>query len=117
MRLFHIVTPAAWAEAVAAGDYRPASLVTEGFVHLSFAEQVEGVANALYRDQEQLQVVEMEISDDRVVVEDSYASGTAFPHLYGPIDPAWALAIHPLRRLHGGDWSFSGRSDREASDR
>src|SRR4051812_45244604 len=41
--LFHIVAPADWP---IRGDYRPSSLAAHGFVHLSFADQVDGVANA-----------------------------------------------------------------------
>ncbi len=33
--LFHITTRAAWQHAVATGDYRPASLERDGFIHLS----------------------------------------------------------------------------------
>ena len=40
--LFHIVAPADWP---IRGDYRPRSLAAHGFVHLSFADQVDGVIN------------------------------------------------------------------------
>jgi uncharacterized protein (DUF952 family) len=116
VHLFHIVAPPVWAAAVSAGEYRPPSLAAEGFVHLSFAAQVEDVANARYRDAPELQVVELDIDADTVVVEDSYGSGTAYPHVYGAVDPAWAVAIHPLRRV-GGRWEFSARTDPAAPDR
>jgi uncharacterized protein (DUF952 family) len=107
-RLFHIVSPDAWAAAERAGTYRPESLKAEGFVHLSFADQVEGVANAIYADRSELQVVELDGDQvsPPVVVEDSYASGTAYPHVYGAVDPAWAVAVHPLRR-DGARWVFT----------
>ena len=116
MRLFHLVAPAVWTAAVATGEYRPASLSSEGFVHLSFADQVQGVANALYGDEPQLQAVELEIVDEDVIVEDSYGTGTAFPHLYAVVDPRWTVAVHPLIRV-GEEWRFTVGSDREAPDR
>lgn len=106
-RLFHIVDRAGWDAAVSAGVYRPESLATEGFVHFSFAGQVGAVANARYRDRDDLVVVEIDASGLEVVVEDSYRSGTEFPHVYAPIPTALAVAVHPLRRLPDGDYAFS----------
>ena len=105
--LFHIVGRADWQAAVAAGLYRPQSLVTEGFVHFSYADQVSAVANARYRDREDLVVVEFDATGLTVVVEDSYGSGTAFPHVYAPIPTALAVAVHPLHRQPDGDYAFS----------
>ena len=109
MRLFHIVQRPAWTAALAAGTYRPPSLEAEGFVHFSFADQVAGTANARFRGAPGLVVVEFDsarIGAD-VVVEDSYGSGTAFPHVYAPIPVAAAVAVHELRRDAGGDYGFS----------
>ena len=118
MRLFHILQRPAWAAALAAGSYRPPSLADEGFVHFSFAEQVAGTANARFRDVPDLIVLEFDaarIGAD-VVVEDSYGSGTAFPHVYAPIPVAAAVAVHELRRDQAGDYEFTpGRAGGAAS--
>jgi uncharacterized protein (DUF952 family) len=107
--LFHIVDRDCWAAAVESGEYRAASLQTEGFIHCSFADQVAAVANNLYRDEEGLCVVELDparIGAD-VVIEDSYGTGTAFPHVYGPVPAAAAVAVHALARDANGDYSFT----------
>jgi uncharacterized protein (DUF952 family)/lysophospholipase L1-like esterase len=103
--LFHIVAPTDWP---ARGEYRPASLADQGFVHLSFADQVEGVANAIYRDAPDLVVVELDpvALDSDVLVEDSYGAGVAFPHAYGPLPVSAAVAGHPLVRSADGTWTF-----------
>lgn len=115
MRLLHIVEPAVWARAQLDGDYRPASLTSEGFVHFSFPHQVVGVANARYRDRAELCVVEIDPArvPCEIRVEDSYGSGTRFPHVYGPIAPSAAIAAHALVRDASGDWTFNpdGRAD------
>lgn len=49
--IYHITTPAAWKAAQQRGEYKPESLLTEGFIHCSTAEQVEPVANAFYREE------------------------------------------------------------------
>jgi uncharacterized protein (DUF952 family) len=104
--LFHIVAPDAWPQH---GEYRPASLADQGFVHLSFADQVEAVANASYRDAAELVVVELDPSalDAEVRVEDSYGEGVAFPHAYGPLPASAAVAVHRLGRAADGTWTFT----------
>jgi uncharacterized protein (DUF952 family) len=97
--LFHIVDHEVWSAAAEAGEYRPASLDTEGFVHCSFAEQVAPVADARFAGVAGLCVVELDPSRvGEIRVEDSYGEGRVFPHVYGPLPIAAAVAIHPLPR-------------------
>jgi uncharacterized protein (DUF952 family) len=109
VRIFHIVAPSAWAEATERGTYLPASYETDGFVHFSFADQVESVANAIYRDEPDLVVVEVdsEAVPAELRVEDCYEAGEQFPHVYGPIPTDAAVATHSLTRSSAGDWVFS----------
>ena len=104
--LFHIVAPGDWPSPD--GHYRPASLGEQGFVHLSFADQVEAVANALYAGADALDVVELDPSGlgVEVRVEDSYGAGQQFPHAYGPVPASAAVAVHPLVRSPDGRWQF-----------
>jgi uncharacterized protein (DUF952 family) len=108
-RLFHIVERGTWALAESAGEYRPESLQSEGFVHFSFADQVNDTAQRHYADAVNLCVVE--IDPDRlglpVVVEDSYEVGASFPHVYGPIPTTAAIAIHDLPRDSDGTFAFN----------
>jgi uncharacterized protein (DUF952 family)/lysophospholipase L1-like esterase len=106
--LFHIVAPAEWP---AVGQYRPASLAEHGFVHFSFADQVEGVANERFRDEPELLVVELDAAalGVEVRVEDSYGAGIAFPHGYGPVPVSAAVAAEPLVRAPDGRWQFTRR--------
>jgi uncharacterized protein (DUF952 family) len=95
---------------MATGDYRPASLAAEGFVHFSYAHQVAVVANARYAAQANLCVVEIDPArvPAEVRVEDSYGSGTAYPHVYGPIPTMAAVAVHDLPRGPDGRYQFDG---------
>ena len=110
MIVYHLIAPGAWP---ADGDYRPESLEREGFVHFSFAQQVAGSADRHYADAAALVAVAVDAAALAragldVVVEDSYGSGTAFPHVYGPIPAAAAVAVHPLHRGADGRWVFTG---------
>jgi uncharacterized protein (DUF952 family) len=108
-RLFHIVARSDWRAAVAAGEYRAASLASEGFIHCSFAGQVAAVADARFRDVPDLCVFELDPArlSAPVRVEDSYGSGEEFPHVYGPIPVAAASAVHDLPRGPDGAYRFT----------
>lgn len=86
MRIFHIVTTDAW-EAFDSDIYRHPSLETEGFIHCSFEDQLDGVIGRYYAECDEVVVLEIE-SDllmSRVVKETSTAS-EIYPHIYGPIN-------------------------------
>jgi len=108
-RIFHIVAAAEWQAACEVGRYVPQSIAREGFVHCSFAHQVAGTANHLYRDRQDLIVVEVDPSrlEDPVVVEDLYGMNQDFPHVYGAIPTRAAVASHDLSRDRRGDFTFA----------
>ena len=107
-RLFHIVGAEVWAEIGASEEYRPQSLADEGFVHLSYGDQVLGTADRFYRDLADPVAVEFDrrALGAAVIDEDSYGSGQRFPHLYAPVPVAAAVAIHPLRPGADGPYEW-----------
>jgi uncharacterized protein (DUF952 family) len=117
VRLFHLVEPAAWTEALAAGAWRPPSLAGEGFVHLSHGHQLAGTLAAHYAAATRLLLLELDPERTRTALclEPSRA-GEPFPHLYRPLEPADVLRHWPLAR--GGDgWSTPALSASAALDR
>ncbi len=110
--LFHLVDPQVWA--ATRDDYRPPSLGREGFVHLSFADQVADTANRHYANAPALVVLEVDPArlSAEVKLEDSYGAGRSFPHLYGPLPVSAVVAVHDLPRGADGRFSFdpSGRA-------
>jgi uncharacterized protein (DUF952 family) len=85
--IYHIATTSDWADR-SPDAYLPAGFGQEGFVHCSEADQVIGTANALFAGRQDLLL--LTIDEQRlaspVIREDSYGSGTEFPHIYGPVD-------------------------------
>ena len=118
--IFHIVARPRWRAALSADEYRADSLEREGFIHCSFARQVTAVANARYRDIDDLCVLEIDPArlTAPIRVEDSYGSGEAFPHVYGPIPVIAATAVHDLTRTRDGNYRFSvsGAADPASPD-
>ncbi len=88
--LLHIISIDGLDSARREGQIAPASLESEGFVHCSYPEQVLTPANERYAGQSDLLllVLDPERIPHELVVEDSYGSGTAYPHIYGPIPVA-----------------------------
>jgi uncharacterized protein (DUF952 family) len=101
--LFHIALGEDWAAAEVAGEYsvstRGRTLAEEGFIHCSFAEQLDATAARFYADVDD--AVVLRIDPERlptpVVVEDLYGTGEEFPHVYGPIPVAAVVEVRPLR--------------------
>ncbi len=62
--IFHITRSRDWAEAQLAGSYRLSTrdrtLEEVGFIHCSYAHQVAGVANAVYRGERDLVLLEID---------------------------------------------------------
>jgi uncharacterized protein (DUF952 family) len=109
VRIFHIVDRGTWAAATQAGHYVPVGFERDGFVHLSFADQVAGVANARYRREPDPIVVEIESDQvaEQLRVEDSYQTGEVFPHVYGPIPIRATVGVHEMTRADDGHWVFN----------
>ena len=103
--IFHLIEPDVWSAALAAGMYAPPSLAVEGFVHFSFADQVETTANRYYRDVPELVLLEVDpaLLSAGLRVEASGDHGD-FPHVYGPVQPSAVVAVHPMGRDEAGAW-------------
>ncbi len=85
--IFHITPRSHWQQAQQVGEYRAASLETEGFIHCSKAEQVVWVANQFYRGVADL--VLLQIDPAKLTAElryDVIETGEQFPHLYGALN-------------------------------
>lgn len=108
--IFHLALPDDWAAAETTGTYplstRGVTFGQQGFVHCSFADQMEGVANRFYTDLDELVVLHL----DRAVVGDALrvepaadvprigGVGERFPHLYEPITTNAVTATTVWRR-------------------
>ena len=86
MLIYHIVLPDAWA-AFDTGLYEARSLETEGFIHCSFAEQLDAVIERYYSGEER--VVVLEIESDRLMsrmIKEPSTNSEIYPHVYGLIN-------------------------------
>jgi uncharacterized protein (DUF952 family) len=84
--IYHLALRDEWDAAVSAGQpYRRStvgrSLDEEGFIHCSFADQVEDTASRYYAGRDD--VVLLTIDPDQLEAEVVVEGG--FPHIYGPL--------------------------------
>ena len=117
-RIYHLALPADWDDAGERGLYavstRGLSLADEGFIHCSFAHQIEPVANAWYRDLDELIIMRLDLEGlaAEVRVEPSSdGSGELFPHVYGPIPAAAVAETMVWVREAGRDWTLPDEID------
>lgn len=113
--LYHCATATDWAEATSIGEYRVStrgrSLEDEGFLHASYADQVQGVLDRFYADLTDpllLLVIDPAQLDVEVIAE-SPGPGVneLFPHIYGPLPVAAVVDVVPLERSSDG-WRWIG---------
>ncbi|MBK7864236.1 MAG: DUF952 domain-containing protein [Archangiaceae bacterium] len=96
MALWHITTSAEWDEARALGEHRPASLATEGFVHLSSDSQWGNTAGRFFKGRTGLVLLKIDEAKLKAEVRWEAADGDRFPHLYGPLNVDAVIAATPL---------------------
>ncbi|MEN9610343.1 MAG: hypothetical protein RLZZ628_1157 [Bacteroidota bacterium] len=85
--IYHVVLPDSWAAQSDADTYQHPSLEAEGFIHFSYAHQLEGVLQRYYKGVEKVWILKMnpDLLTARLVVEAS-TSGELYPHLYGVLN-------------------------------
>ena len=93
--IYHITTKTLFNLAQALGEYKAESLTSEGFIHCSTAKQVAPVANAFYKGQHGL--ILLQIDENKIESQvkweapagppaDGISESDLFPHIYGPIN-------------------------------
>jgi uncharacterized protein (DUF952 family) len=98
MLIFHMVLPERWAE-FDTGIYRAASLETEGFIHCSYAEQLDRVIERYYKNEKRLIILSLDTDKlmSRVVHEPS-TGDEIYPHIYGPVNRDAIVAVEEKKR-------------------
>ncbi|HEX2968755.1 MAG TPA: DUF952 domain-containing protein [Bacteroidales bacterium] len=93
--IYHITTHEDWEKARVTGEYKAASLHSEGFIHCSTLKQTIDTANLFFKGKEDL--ILLCIDENKLKPECKYenpaggrkhdpAVGNLFPHVYGPIN-------------------------------
>lgn len=95
---FKILSRADWRAAVAEGRYDGSAVDhADGYIHLSAADQLAVTAAKYYAGQDDLMLVEVDLTalGDALIWEPS-RGGALFPHIYGPLPIAATRAARAL---------------------
>jgi uncharacterized protein (DUF952 family) len=101
MFIYHVILPADWEAAKSAAFYEPPGLETEGFIHCSFDDQIDGVLARYYSGAGTVCILKIDVNrlSSRLVNEPS-TLGESFPHVYGPIDVAAVVDVTESQAPH-----------------
>lgn len=115
MEILHLAHRVDWDRAQRAGRYRTSTrgrtLEEVGFIHAALRDQVAGVAEAIYADDDAelcvlvIDDARIREADIRMVFEDG-GDGRLYPHIYGPIDPDWVSDVLPAHFDDDGRFVF-----------
>ncbi|MCW3119843.1 MAG: hypothetical protein JWM28_3925 [Chitinophagaceae bacterium] len=96
--IYHVTTKVEWKAALEKGFYEAASLATEGFIHCSEEQQVEGVLERYFNGKTDLVklVIDTGKLTSHYVMEWSPSTRDTFPHIYGPINVDAVIKVIPL---------------------
>jgi uncharacterized protein (DUF952 family) len=87
MLIYHIVLPESWDEQKDNESHEHESLRTEGFIHCSYAGQLDGVLERYYSGAGRVLIlhIDPELLTSKLVDEAS-TGGEIYPHIYGKIN-------------------------------
>ena len=115
MEILHVAHREDWEAALASGSYRVstrgASLDDVGFIHASYRDQLQAVAEFVYAGDEAALCV-LVLDPDRIqavgtrVVDEDGGDGELYPHVYGPIEPGFVTAVLPAAFDAAGAFRF-----------
>jgi glutathione S-transferase len=103
-RIYHLALGDEWREARGEGSYRRStlgrSLDEEGFIHCSFADQVQATADRFYGGRNDVVLLEVDPARVRseIRVENLDGGDVMFPHLYGPVPVAAVVRATQVER-------------------
>jgi uncharacterized protein (DUF952 family) len=103
IKLLRITERSSWEQALSFGMFL-GELETDGFIHLSYPNQVTRVANAMYANEPNLVLLVLEPASllGELRIEDLYGMNEDFPHLYSALNldavtEALEFSVHSIR--------------------
>jgi len=104
--IYLLMSPANYKAAMSVGQWAPASMASEGFIHASPADQLTRVANKHYREHPELMVVTLATDRIRSEVRWEPATGGLYPHIYGPLNMDAVDSVQQVSRQPDGSYSI-----------
>ena len=99
--IYHLALAQQWQRATGApGGYTHSTLgvtlAEQGFIHCSFADQVQSVADLFYAGRSDVLLLTIDPRLVRAEILVEQVGPQQFPHIYGPLDPAAVRSVRAL---------------------
>lgn len=110
--LYHIVDRNDWEQISDHQEYRPNSLLKDGFIHLSTKGQVLETAGIFFKGKHNLLLLELDIpSNDKNLKWESPVFGAQsrkelFPHYYGGLPLTYVMKVYIFEPNQDSSFSF-----------
>jgi uncharacterized protein (DUF952 family) len=108
-RIYHIADPAGWRNSAEGGMYSVPSLQSEGFIHCSFAHQVQRSLDKFFSDADAVVILEIDPALLQSELRFEPADNDTFPHVYGEINVDSVVVAAHVARDDKGALTFAGR--------
>jgi uncharacterized protein (DUF952 family) len=107
--IYHITEANRAAAAKITGIYTPLEFDRDGFIHCSYEEQVQKVANYIFKGRLDLVVLEIDREKvvDRLIDENLEGREELFPHLYSVLPWDAVLNVFKMNPDRNGLFQFS----------
>jgi len=97
--VFHLTTPARWADAHATGEVIPPGFAEEGFVHCSTRDQLAGTIERHFAGVDELVLLELDqVRLGAALRWEESRPGAVYPHVYRPLVLADVVRAIPWHR-------------------
>ncbi len=98
MKIYHIVLPETWEKFKNQDFYKAESLKTEGFIHCSFANQLDGVLQRYYKNAGKVLILTLDTEKlTSELVNEASTNNEIYPHIYGKINKSSIVNIGEKR--------------------
>ena len=100
--IYHITTEAEAKRAQLIGEYTPQAFDSEEFIHCSYAHQIPGVMERIFKGRTGLVVFEIDPAQlSCKIVDENLEGGTElFPHIYGTLPMSAVVRWAPVKVYH-----------------
>ena len=98
MLIYHVVMPEVWQEVKDRSFYEDESLRSEGFIHCSYADQLDGVIERYYASADNIVVLSIDPNKlTSTLVSEPSTNDVPYPHIFGPINKDAIVAVEEKR--------------------
>ena len=99
MLIYHIALPEVWEEFKDKAFYEAESLETEGFIHCSFAEQLDAVLDRYYDNAGDVLILSVEAEQlTSPLINEPSTNNEIYPHIYGPINRGAIVGVETRQK-------------------